>query len=57
MNWPMVVDSDVKTKRKLSEAFVNLLVQHHMSHFTRKPVFGVCDQRRLKSASSATGTS
>ena len=28
-----------------------------MSHITRKPVFGICDQGRLKPASSATETS
>ena len=27
-----------------------------MSHVTVKPVFGVCDQVRLKPACSATGT-
>ena len=26
---------------------------HFMSHVTRKPVFGVCDQERLKPACSA----
>ena len=30
---------------------------HHMSHVTRKPVFGVCDQFRLKLACSADETS
>ena len=30
---------------------------HHMSHVTRKPVFGVCDQLRLKLACSADETS
>ena len=29
----------------------------HMSHVLRKPVFGVCDQLRLKSACSADETS
>ena len=32
-------------------------VCHHMSLVTRKPVFGVCDQVRLKPACSATETS
>ena len=32
-------------------------VPFHMSHVTRKPVFGVCDQVRLKPACSADETS
>ena len=31
--------------------------RYYMSHVTRKPVFGVCNQGRLKPACSATETS
>ena len=34
-----------------------LLYLNHFSHVTRKPVFGVCDQLRLKPACSADETS
>ena len=33
------------------------MTRYHMSLVTRKPVFGVCDQVRLKPACSATETS
>ena len=32
-------------------------IRHHLSHITRKPVFGVCDQVRLKPDCSATEAS
>ena len=37
--------------------FHKSVVRFYMSHLTRKPVFGVCDQVRLKPACSATETS
>ena len=38
----------------LSEIVKQVKVDYHMSHVTRKPVFGVCDQVRLKLACSGT---
>ena len=35
----------------------SLRVRRHVSHVMRNPVFGVCDQVRLKPACSATETS
>ena len=37
--------------------FVDQPDKAYMSHVTRKPVFGVCDQLRLKQACSASETS
>ena len=50
------VGSGIKKKEeKKSEWNDAMLCQ--LSHIMRKPVFGVCNQLRLKGACSATGTS
>ena len=42
---------------ELAHHVKSILMMYHMSHVTRKPVFGIFDQVRIKPACSATETS
>ena len=47
-------NSDFNTDAFMTAWFPSLLYRNHMSHDIRKPVFGICDQVRLKTACSLT---
>ena len=55
--YATLVGKDRTVTKVRKTDFIELYGQYLMSHVTRKPVFGVCDQVRLKPACSATGTS